>query len=84
MLLLILVDTFFFYREGTPRSVLEALAKGRPIITTDAPGCRQTVIDNVNGFWFPKSSESLANAMIRLLQSFSYSPNGRSKPLLGL
>lgn len=32
------------YREGTPRSVLEALATGRPVITTDAPGCRETVL----------------------------------------
>ena len=32
-----------FYREGTPRTVLEAMAMGRPIITTDAPGCRETV-----------------------------------------
>ena len=37
------------YREGTPRSVLEALALGKPIITTDVPGCRETVIDGVNG-----------------------------------
>ena len=33
------------YREGTPRSVLEAMATGRPVITTDTPGCRETVID---------------------------------------
>ena len=33
------------YREGTPRTVLEAMAMARPIITTDAPGCRETVID---------------------------------------
>ncbi len=31
------------YREGTPRTVLEAMAMGRAIITTDAPGCRETV-----------------------------------------
>ena len=41
------------YREGTPRSVLEAMAMGRPIITTDAPGCRETVIDGVNGYLVP-------------------------------
>ncbi len=38
------------YREGTPRTVLEAMAMGRPIITTDAPGCRETVIDGASGF----------------------------------
>ncbi len=37
------------YREGTPRSVLEALGVGRPIITTDVPGCRETVINDING-----------------------------------
>jgi glycosyltransferase involved in cell wall biosynthesis len=37
------------YREGTPRTVLEAMAMGRPIVTTDVPGCRETVIDGVNG-----------------------------------
>jgi glycosyltransferase involved in cell wall biosynthesis len=56
------------YREGTPRSVLEALSTGRPIITTDAPGCRETVIHNKNGLLIPiKDSVALANAMIRLL-----------------
>jgi glycosyltransferase involved in cell wall biosynthesis len=38
------------YREGTPRSVLEAMAMGRAIITTDAPGCRETVVDGQNGW----------------------------------
>ena len=41
------------YREGTPRTVLEAMALGRPVITTDAPGCRETVSDGVNGFLVP-------------------------------
>ena len=41
------------YREGTPRTVLEAMAMARPIITTDAPGCRETVIDGVSGFLVP-------------------------------
>lgn len=38
------------YREGVPRVVLEAAAMGRPVITTDAPGCRDTVIDGKTGF----------------------------------
>jgi glycosyltransferase involved in cell wall biosynthesis len=55
------------YREGTPRTVLEAMATGRPIITTDAPGCRETTIDGENGFLVPiKDSRALAAAMARL------------------
>ena len=41
------------YREGTPRSTLEALATGRPIITTNVPGCRETVIHKKNGLLVP-------------------------------
>lgn len=41
------------YHEGTPRSVLEAMAMGRPILTTDAPGCRETVNNGINGFLVP-------------------------------
>lgn len=44
------------YREGTPRTVLEAMSVGRPVITTDAPGCRETVEDGVNGFLVPVAS----------------------------
>jgi glycosyltransferase involved in cell wall biosynthesis len=55
------------YREGTPRSVLEAMAMGRPVITTDAPGCRETVSEGINGLLVPvRDSASLAEAMIRL------------------
>ncbi|WGV12252.1 glycosyltransferase family 4 protein [Psychrobacter maritimus] len=56
------------YREGTPRTVLEAMAMGRPIITTDAPGCRETVIDGYNGYLVPvKAVEELAAAMERFI-----------------
>jgi glycosyltransferase involved in cell wall biosynthesis len=49
------------YHEGTPRTCLEAMAVGRPIITTDAPGCRETVIDGETGFLIPvKNSLELA------------------------
>lgn len=57
-----------FYREGTPRSVLEAMSMGRPIITTDAPGCRETVIDGKNGFLVPvKDVDSLKSAMEKFI-----------------
>ena len=39
------------YSEGTPRSVLEAMSMGRPVITTDVPGCRETVEDGAMGLW---------------------------------
>lgn len=56
------------YREGTPRTVLEAMSMGRAIITTDAPGCRETVIDNDNGFLVPvKSVDALVVAMEKLI-----------------
>jgi len=57
------------YREGTPRSVLEALATGRPVITTDAPGCRETVVHGENGILVePRNADALAAAMIKLLE----------------
>lgn len=56
------------YREGTPRTVLEAMAVGRAIITTDAPGCRQTTVDGDNGFLVPvRSADDLAATMSRFL-----------------
>ncbi|SHF48069.1 Glycosyltransferase involved in cell wall bisynthesis [Modicisalibacter ilicicola DSM 19980] len=58
------------YREGTPRSVLEAMSVGRAIITSDAPGCRETVVDGSNGFLVPpKATKPLAAAMTRFLES---------------
>lgn len=42
-----------YYREGVPRSTQEAMAMGRAVITTHAPGCRETVDDGVNGFLVP-------------------------------
>lgn len=57
------------YREGTPRSVLEAMAMGRPIVTTDAPGCRATVTHGVNGYLVPvKDAVALAQAMERFVE----------------
>lgn len=57
------------YREGTPRTVLEAMSVGRPIITTRAPGCRQTVIDGYNGYLVDvQDAESLASAMLAVIE----------------
>lgn len=57
------------FREGTPRTVLEAMAMGRPIITTDAPGCRETVVDGENGFLVPvKSVDALVHAMLKFIE----------------
>jgi glycosyltransferase involved in cell wall biosynthesis len=58
-----------YYREGTPRSILEAMSVGRPIITCDVPGCRETVQDRFNGFLIPpRSSESLAITMSKFIE----------------
>lgn len=58
------------YGEGTPRSVLEAMSCGRAIITTNVPGCRETVIDGVNGFFVPpKNAEAIAEKMIDFIKS---------------
>lgn len=57
------------YREGVPRSTQEAMAMARPVITTDVPGCRETVENGVNGFLIPpRDPEALARAMMRFLQ----------------
>ncbi|MDE6334946.1 MAG: glycosyltransferase family 4 protein [Muribaculaceae bacterium] len=57
------------YLEGLNRSLMEGAAMGRPIITTDNPGCRETVNDGINGFLVPASdSKTLAEAMIRFIE----------------
>ena len=57
-----------WYREGLPKSVIEAEAIGRPIVTTDSVGCRDTVIDGVNGFIVPiKDANALATALKKLI-----------------
>lgn len=57
-----------YYREGTPKSLLEALSIGRPILTTNTPGCRETVINGENGFLCePQSVKDLAEKMERFL-----------------
>ena len=57
-----------FYREGTPRTLLEAAAMARPIITTDNVGCRDVVEDGVNGFLCrPRDAEDLADKMQKMV-----------------
>ena len=60
------------YREGVPRTVLEAMAMGRPIITTDAQGCRETVIDNRNGFLIPVRDVC---SLVKKMEYFIENPN---------
>lgn len=57
------------FREGFPRSTQEAMAIGRAVITTDVPGCRDTVIDGVNGFIVPpRDAEALAEKMFFFIE----------------
>lgn len=61
-----------YYREGVPRSIQEAMAVGRPIITTDTPGCRDTVCPGRNGFLVPpRDPAALADAMACFLEDRS-------------
>ena len=56
------------YREGTPRTLLEAAATGRPLIATDVPGCREPIVEGVNGFLAQvRDPDDLARAMLALL-----------------
>lgn len=58
------------YREGMPRSTQEAMAMGRAVITSDAPGCRETVEHGVNGFIVPRwNAQALADKMIYLIEN---------------
>jgi glycosyltransferase involved in cell wall biosynthesis len=57
-----------YYREGTPRSLLEAASMGKPVITTDAPGCRDAVVDGESGFLVrPRDAVDLAEKMERIV-----------------
>ena len=58
------------YREGTPKSVLEAMSCGKAIVTTNAPGCRETVTEGKNGFLVPvKDDKALAEKMLFLYRN---------------
>ena len=59
-----------YYREGVPRVVLEAMSMQLPIITTDSPGCRETVIPEENGLLIPtRDSRALVDAIERLISN---------------
>lgn len=60
------------YREGVPRSTLEAMSMGRPVITTDVPGCKETVIDGYNGFLIKKGS---VNELLEKINIFINNPD---------
>ena len=56
------------YREGLPKSLIEALAAGRPVVATDVPGCREVVIHEHNGLLVePRNPRALADAIQRLI-----------------
>ena len=65
------------YREGVPRVMLEGMAMGKPLITTDVPGCRETVRDGINGYLVPvKDVNALALAMEKMI---SIGPKARQQ-----
>jgi glycosyltransferase involved in cell wall biosynthesis len=71
-----------YYREGLPKSLIEAAASGRPIITTNSVGCKDAVIDGHNGFLIPvKDSEVLAKKLEILIEDsamrYSFGKNSR-------
>ncbi len=64
------------YREGVPKALLEAMAMGKPIITTNAPGCKETVVDDRNGVLVsPRDIEGLTVAMENMIRN----PEGRTR-----
>jgi glycosyltransferase involved in cell wall biosynthesis len=71
------------YREGLPKSLIEANAIGRPIITTDVPGCRECVNHKVNGILIPvKNSEALADSFSFFIENPSIIKNYSRKSRL--
>lgn len=61
-----------YYREGVPRSTQEAMAIGRAVITTDVPGCRETVVNGENGFLIPKWNIPI---LVESMEYFIENPN---------
>ena len=74
------------YREGIPLALIEACSAGRPIITTDVPGCREVVTTGINGILVPvRSADAIKNALMNLMRSpelqEKWGRNGRKKAL---
>jgi N,N'-diacetylbacillosaminyl-diphospho-undecaprenol alpha-1,3-N-acetylgalactosaminyltransferase len=70
-----------FYREGVPRTLLEGLAMGKPIITTDHPGCREVVDEGRNGFLIPpRNSAALAEKLRQLMDTPRTAGNSADTP----
>ena len=73
------------YREGMPKSILEACAMNLPVIATDVPGCREIITDNFNGILcMPKNVDSLKSALLKILtmdttQRIQLGKNGRER-----
>jgi glycosyltransferase involved in cell wall biosynthesis len=58
------------YREGLPKSALEAMAAGKPLVATDIPGCREAVVDGETGILVPpRDAQALAEALARLIDN---------------
>ena len=58
-----------YYREGVPKTLLEATAMGRPILTTNMPGCKETVVEGKNGFFVKvKKAGDLADKMVWMVE----------------
>ena len=78
--LLAISDVFIYpsyYREGIPRGILEALSMSLPVITTDTPGCKLTVVDSTNGFLIrPKSIKAIKESVLKLIDHNDFSSMG--------
>lgn len=73
-----------YYKEGLPKSLIEAAAVGRPIVTTNSIGCKETVVDGYNGYLIPvKDSETLAEKLNILFEDENLRRNmGRNSRIL--
>lgn len=73
-----------YYKEGLPKSLIEAAAVGRPIVTTNSIGCKETVVDGYNGYLIPvKDSDTLAEKLNLLFEDENLRQNmGRNSRIL--